>query len=239
MGAPSSPGAETSLPRALPPPRLEVVPPAPIVGWLAPAVVTAHARLGADGPWRLDLRTDAGADVAVTYDLGAGRPLPVAGGDAVAVRYFADASPGSSPSVEHRSAGAATPRALVVATRRGQALAVLTVSGGLPGGVLPGGASVRRGDTPDRVAYTEVRRLASLCLARIEHSDLALVSDEAAVWVAPGGVARVSLAGSPFDLIAYDASRLVDERCAADDPSHTSWALVAPPVAPKSDLPGP
>ena len=214
-GVPVGPVAPGPLARALPEPRLEVVPGRPLEGWLAPVEVAEHAAIPGTTAHRMLLRTQDGATVRVAYDVGARRTIPVAVGEAAAMRYY-------PPREDGRSGGA-----LVVATPRGRALAFLVVDGGLPSGVLPGGATIGLRDAADHATYTEVRRLANLCLARIEHDDLALTTEDATTWVSPGTVRRVTIAETAFDLVVFDASRPVDDRCGALDLVHTSWALVA------------
>jgi len=216
------------LTRALPAPELEVRPARPLIGWLAPVTVVAHTPSPARRGYHLVLETSEGERVEIHYALDGTRALPVKPGEALAVRYFGPDSPALPPTVgTGPPALRPKPSALVVASPTGQAIAIVTLRGGLPPGILPGGAEIQRADTPDHLAYTEVRRLPSLCLARIEHADLGLATEDATVWVSPGALRRVSLAATPFDLIAFDASRLTDERCAADDPTHTSWVLLA------------
>ena len=115
--------------------------------------------------------------------------------------------------------------ALVLADTDGQALGLIVRYDGLPDGVLPGETRVERGGS-DREAYVDVRRTPSLCLARLVHSELGLVSDGGWTWVAPGRVAPTTVAGQRFDFIVYDASRPLDAGCGPDDPSHLSWALI-------------
>lgn len=212
-GAPAAPTTATTLPRAMPPPRLDVTPAGPLVGGLVDATVLAHTPAGG-GAQRLTLATAEG-DVEITYALGGDLRLSVEVAAHLRVRYYParDAIGGS---------------ALVVAASDGRALGVITRRDGLPSGVLPGGARVELRDAPGHLAYTEVSRVGSQCLIRVERFDLALTtSDEATRWVPPGGVQRVTIANTPFDLVAYDASRLVDATCRGEDPTHTSWALLA------------
>ena len=214
-GLPPGPVAPGPLARALPEPRLEVTPARPLERWLAPVRVEEHVALAGTTAHRLALLTEDGTPVQVTYDVGAGREIPVAPGDALTMRYY--------PPRDDGHGGAA----LVVATARGRALAFVVLDDGLPPGVLPGGAQIGLREAADHAVYTEVRRLANLCLARIEHDDLALTTEDATTWVSPGTVRRVTIAETAFDLVVFDASRPVDDRCGALDLVHTSWALVA------------
>jgi len=201
--------------RALPQPRLEVVPARPLVGWLAKVRVTEHAPLPGTTAHRMVVKAEDGALVRVVYDVGAGRRVPAAVGADIALRYY--------PPRDDGTGGAA----LVAATPRGRALAFLVIDDGLPAGVLPGGATVALRDAGDHAAYTEVRRLPSLCVARVEHEDVAFTTEEATVWVSPGTARRVQVAATPFDLVVFDASRALDERCPGERLGHLSWALVA------------
>ncbi len=217
-----APGAGAALLEALPAPRVEVTPERPLVGWLARCEVVAHAPLGGGG-FRLDLRTEEGKEVTVRYELGAGRRLALEAGDAARVRYYP-----SRPKGDPRSS------ALVVAAGDGRALGIVVRHDGLPGGVLPGGARVAAARGSDKLVYTEVRQLPSLCVARIAHHAMVLTTEESTTYIPPGGAARVTIARTPFLLVAYDASRLADERCrgVGQDPSHLSYALLLAPQAP-------
>lgn len=214
-GAPRAPAPmdATGPAEALPPPRLEVEPPRPVVGWLPHASVLAHEALPG-GAHRLLLRTEEDEEVRVVYALGGGRALPVAPGAAVRVRYYP-----ARPAEGHRG------DALVLADTDGEALALIVRYDGLPAGVLPGEMRVERGGA-DHEAYVDVHRTASLCLARVEHSELGLASEGGWTWVPPGRVAPVTVAGRHFDFIVYDASRPLGQSCGPDDPSHLSWALL-------------
>jgi len=222
-GARSAPDPEAHvMSRGLPPPRLQVVPARPIVGWLAPSQVTRHTAAPGGG-MRLELRTQEDERVIIAYDLGDGRAFPVTRGDEVLVRYF--------PTPSGRTRG----DALVLADSEGRALAIVARWDGLPPGVLPGEARIARSEQADRVAYVEVRRTPSLCLARTEHADLELATEARSFYVPPGGERRVVLQGATFDLLAYDASRPLEGDCGVEDPSHTSWALLA--TAPQDAAP--
>lgn len=249
-GAPGLYAGETPIEgRGLPRPTLVVAPDGALAGSLQHLTVVRHGpeRDGGAGPgaqvsdrraqgagdaralaaeagvWVLELGHAAGGAGGVVatlrYRLGAGLVFPLAVGEPVAVRFSQSA----------RGTG------LVIWDERGApTLAVALAVGAGSGRDL--GADVVAGLDPEpdfdlsHVAYSEVKLAASGCTEATEHFDLKVRIGDAAAWIPPGAVRRVTLGGGEFDFVSLDTSR-PDPRfpppsAECPSPAHVSWVLL-------------
>ena len=123
--------------------------------------------------------------------------------------------------------------ALVIRDQQSQPLAVIVAGHDLPEGQLPGLLQLERGR---RVVYSEMRRPPDLCLVTIIHYRLVAQEGDQRWSLAPGQTKTLETSDGTFKLTVFDASTRISPPCSAQDPSHTSYLLVADPQ-PVSQVP--
>lgn len=154
-----------------------------------------------------DPLTSGSAPVVLTLT---GLPLPLPPDlSGTQVRATLDRGPDGAPS-------------LTMWDARGQLLLAIAARADLASATLPPGVQLAHSR---RVVYTEVRRLADLCLATITHRAVRLRMGDQTTWLRPGTHTRSGSDAGAYLIALIDASEMTEGAC-QPDPGHLSFAVV-------------
>ncbi len=209
--------AALRLARGWPRPMLRVAPVGALADRRVRATVVSNAPSAPSTSWRLALALLGGLHVSVFYTPPGATAIPVVPGQAVEVRYIPP-----DPN--------ATPRgpALIVRDPAGGLIAAIAAGGGLPAGSLGENLQIL---PSERLVYSEIRRLPSLCVVALEHRALRLRLGDRFIYMPPGTFTEINLGGVHYRVIALDLAQPGETSCPDPRIGQISFAIMRAPLA--------